>query len=190
MAQEKRVKGLVLYKAQNGEIELRGDFVHETIWATLDQIAFVFGRDKSVISRHLKNIFTEGELIRSSVVAKNATTASDGKVYQVEYYNLDVIISVGYRVNSKQATHFRQWATKTLKQYLTQGYVLNKKRIKENHQSFLKSIADIQSLLPEHITLDPKTILELVKEFGTKVFRYADLVGVEPNSGTVRLMVK
>ena len=84
---------------------------------------------------------------------------------EIEYYNLDVIISVGYRVNSKQATQFRQWATKTLRQYLLEGYVLNKKQIKKNHQAFLKSIADIQTLLPEHVNLDPKAILDLVKEF-------------------------
>ncbi len=98
----------IIYQAKNGAIELRGDASHETIWATLDQVATVFGRDKSVVSRHLKNIFVEGELDRAAVVAKIATTATDGKTYQVEYYNLDAIISVGYRVNSKTATQFRQ----------------------------------------------------------------------------------
>lgn len=163
----KKEKGLVIYQAKNGAIEFRGDFQHETIWATLDQIAVVFGRDKSVVSRHIKNIFNEKELVREAVVAKNATTASDGKVYQVEYYNLDVIISVGYRVNSKVATEFRKWATKTLREYLVKGYVLNKKQIQKNHQEFLKAVDSIQSLLPEHITLDPKAILELVKEFSS-----------------------
>ncbi|MDQ5883093.1 MAG: hypothetical protein QG654_4 [Patescibacteria group bacterium] len=163
----KKEKGLVIYQAKNGAIEFRGDFQRETIWATLDQIAVVFGRDKSVVSRHIKNIFNEKELIREAVVAKNATTASDSKVYQVEYYNLDVIISVGYRVNSKVATEFRKWATKTLREYLVKGYALNKKQIQKNHQEFLKAVDSIQSLLPEHITLDPKEILELVKEFSS-----------------------
>ena len=85
----------------------------------------LFGRDKSVISRHIRNVFAEGELESSSVVAKNATTAIDGKIYQVEFYNLDVIISVGYRVKSKRGTQFRIWANSILKEYLMKGYVLS-----------------------------------------------------------------
>ncbi|KKT89845.1 MAG: RhuM [Parcubacteria group bacterium GW2011_GWC1_45_14] len=156
---------MVIYQAENGAIELKGDFQHETIWASLDQIADVFGRDKSVISRHLRNIFKEGELQRKAVVAKNATTAADGKVYQVEYYNLDAIISVGYRVNSKTATEFRRWATRTLREHITKGYTINRQRIGKNYDSFMKAVADIQALLPEHVTLDPKMVLDLIKEF-------------------------
>ena len=137
-----KTKDLVIYQAKSGAIELRGDFSHETIWATLDQIADVFGRDKSVISRHFKSIFNEGELQRSSVVAKNATTASDGKIYQVEYYNLDAIISVGYRVNSTTATQFRIWATKTLRSYIVNGFAINKNRIKKNYDQFLGVVED------------------------------------------------
>jgi len=165
MKKKKVNKGVVIYQAKNGAIELRGDISHETIWASLDQIAVVFGRDKSVISRHLKNIFKERELDRVSVVAKNATTAADGKMYQVEYYNLDAIISVGYRVNSKTATQFRQWATKTLREYITKGYTVNRKQIAKNYDAFMKVVGDIQALLPEHVALDPKGVLELVKEF-------------------------
>ncbi len=161
------VKSPVIYQAKSGAIELRGDLEKETVWATLDQIATVFGRDKSVISRHLKNIFSEGELSRASVVAKNATTAADGKTYNVEYYNLDVIISVGYRVNSKIATQFRQWATRTLREHIVKGYTLNRKRIGANYDAFMKSVSDIQALLPEHVTLDPKAVLELIKEFAS-----------------------
>ena len=164
---KKDLKQVLIYQAKNGAIELRGDSVHETLWATLDQIAAVFGRDKSVISRHLRNIFAEKELDRKSVVAKNATTAKDGKTYQVEYYNLDVIISVGYRVNSKTATQFRQWATKTLREHITKGYTINRKQVVKNHAAFLKAVADVQALLPEHVALDPKAILELVKEFSS-----------------------
>jgi prophage maintenance system killer protein/predicted transcriptional regulator len=156
---------MVIYQTKSGALELRGDFDKETVWATLDQIANVFGRDKSVISRHLKNIFNEGELLRVAVVAKNATTAADGKTYMVEYYNLDVIISVGYRVNSKVATEFRQWATKTLREHITKGYTINRKRVAQNYDTFMKAVADVQALLPEHVTLDPKAVLELIKEF-------------------------
>ena len=100
------------------ELEVNVSPKEETIWMSLDEIAFLFCRDKSVISRHIKNIFLTDELNENSVVAKNATTANDGKVYQVSYYNLDVIISVGYIVNSKRGTIFRQWDNNVLKEYL------------------------------------------------------------------------
>jgi len=108
---------------------------------SLKQLADVFGRDKSVISRHLKNIFRDSELDREAVVAKNATTAADGKTYQVEYFNLDAIISVGYRVNSSQATHFRQWATRILREHLTQGWTINRQRFEENAQELEAALA-------------------------------------------------
>lgn len=123
-----------LYKSSNGENQIEVRFEEETVWLSLNQLVELFGRDKSVISRHLKNIFSSEELDRNSVVAKNATTGSDGKKYQVEFYNLDAIISVGYRVNSKQGTHFRIWATQRLKEYLVQGYSINQKRLTELSQ--------------------------------------------------------
>lgn len=164
---QQKISKSVVYQTKSGGLALRGDVTHETIWATLDQIADIFGRDKSVISRHIKNVFVDEELILSSVVAKNATTAADGKVYQVEYYNLDVILSVGYRVNSKTATEFRKWATKTLRDHVIKGYSINKKVILKNYDQFLKTIADIQALLPSTLTVDPKTVLDLVKEYST-----------------------
>ena len=161
---------LVVYQAKSGAIELRGDISRETMWATLDQIADVFGRDKSVISRHLANIYKEGELDKKATVAKNATVQIEGKrrvKRAIEYYNLDAILSVGYRVNSKTATQFRQWATSTLREHITKGYTINRKQIGKNYDAFMKAVGDIQALLPEHITLDPKSILELVKEFSS-----------------------
>ena len=136
---------MVIYQAKSGAIELRGDFTRETIWASLDQIAFVFVRDKSVISRHIKNIFKDGELKRNSVVAFFATTAADGKVYNVEHFNLDVILSVGYRANSMRAIQFRQWATKTLRTHIIDGYTVNRSRIAKNYAAFMKSVGDIQA---------------------------------------------
>ena len=130
-----RKANLVIYQAKNGAIELRGDVEQETIWATLDQIASVFGRDKSVISRHLSKIYREGELQKTSTVAKNATVQMEGGRQvkrKIEYYNLDVMLSVGYRVNSKVATRFRQWATKTLREHITKGYTINRKQIAKN----------------------------------------------------------
>ena len=162
---KKKLKSVIIYQAKSGAIELRGDTAHETVWATLDQIAEVFGRDKSVISRHLKNIFEEGELRKNSVVAKNATTAADGKTYQVDFYNLDAILSVGYRVNSKAATIFRQWATKTLREHLTKGYTIHRKQIAKNYDAFMKSVADIQALLPAGSATESKDIAELISLF-------------------------
>src|SRR6056297_1961003 len=112
---------VIVYRTKDGALHLRGDVANETVWATLDEIASLFGRDKSVISRHLRNIYKEGELLRDATVAKNATVQKEGQrdvLRNIEYYNLDAIISVGYRVNSKTATQFRQWATKTLRQYI------------------------------------------------------------------------
>jgi len=124
---------IVIYNADKG-IQIDVKFDNETVWLSLNQISTLFGRDKSVISRHFKNIFNEEELTKSAVVAKNATTALDGKNYLVEFYNLDAIISVGYRVNSIQGTKFRQWATQCLKDHLVKGYSINQKRLKELDQ--------------------------------------------------------
>jgi hypothetical protein len=160
-------KNPIIYQTRSGALELRGDVRGQTVWATLDQIAQMFDRDKSVISRHFKKIFSEKELIRSSVVAKNATTAVDGKTYRVEYYNLDAIISVGYRVNSHVATRFRQWATQTLHAHIRDGYTINRARIAANYDDFLRAVGDVQNLLPTQVTLDPKDVLELIKEFAS-----------------------
>lgn len=121
---------IVIYEGGEVRVEVRVE--HENVWLSLQQLAALFGRDKSVISRHLRNIFASGELDRDAVVAKNATTAADGKTYLVEYFNLDVIISVGYRVNSTHATRFRQWATRVLRDHLTQGYSLDRQRFEHN----------------------------------------------------------
>jgi len=121
---------VVIYEGGEARVEVRVE--RESVWLSLQQLAELFGRDKSVISRHLKAIFASGELERDSVVAKNATTAADGKTYLVEYYNLDAIISVGYRVNSTRATRFRQWATRVLREHLTRGYTLDRARFEKN----------------------------------------------------------
>jgi hypothetical protein len=122
--------GIVIYEGGEARVEVRVE--RESVWLSLQQLAELFGRDRSVISRHLKAIFESSELERDSVVAKNATTAADGKTYWVDYYNLDAIISVGYRVNSSRATRFRQWATRVLREHLTQGYSLDRQRFEKN----------------------------------------------------------
>ena len=112
---------------ENGEVKLDVNVKDETVWLTLDQLTKLYGRDKSVISRHIKNALREE--LDETVVAKFATTAKDGKTYKVDYYNLDLIISVGYRVHSKRGIEFRKWANKVLKDYLIKGYAINQKRL-------------------------------------------------------------
>ena len=107
---------MIIYTTEDGLTKIETTFDEDTVWLSIDQMAELFQRDKSTISRHIKNVFSEGELQRESVVANFATTAADGKTYQVDYYNLDVIISVGYRVKSKRGTQFRIWATNILKE--------------------------------------------------------------------------
>ena len=132
------MKELVLYTSADGTVRLDIQLEQETVWLSLNQLAELFGRDKSVISRHLRNIYQEGELDRQATVAKNATVQSEAGrsvVRDIEYYNLDAVISVGYRVNSKRGTEFRIWATNVLKQHIVQGYTANEKRLKELKQT-------------------------------------------------------
>ena len=141
---------IVFYQTEDGITKLSVNLQDETVWLSLDQMAQLFQRDKSTISRHIKNIFEEGELSQDSVVANFATTANDGKTYQVEYYNLDMIISVGYRVKSIQATKFRIWATNVLKEYIKKGFAMDDERLKGNGggtywKELLDRIRDIRS---------------------------------------------
>ena len=141
---------LLMYTTEDGLTKIEATFVNDTVWLSLEQIAELFQRDKSTVSRHIKKIFKEGELNRGSVVAKFATTASDGKTYQVDYYNLDVIISVGYRVKSLRGTQFRIWATNILKEYMQKGFALDDDRLKRlgggNYfDELLERIRDIRS---------------------------------------------
>ncbi len=155
---------VVLYQASSGEIQFRGDFSHETIWATQAQIAEVFGVERSVVTKHINNILKSKEVGEKSNVQKMHIANSDKPV---NFYSLDIILAVGYRTNSGRAIEFRKWVSKILKDYFIKGYVINRKQIQKNHQEFLKTVTAIQNLLPEHATLDPKSILELVKEFST-----------------------
>ena len=163
----------LLFVSDDGLAKLEVRLTGETVWLSLNQLADLFQRDKSVISRHLKNIFEEGELEEGSVVADFATTAADGKSYQVSHYNLDVIISVGYRVKSHRGTQFRIWATRQLREFLIKGFVLDDERLKRAGQGnyfdeLLARIRDIRSsekmfwrkvldIYATSIDYDPKT---------------------------------
>ena len=126
-----------------------------SVWLSIDQMAQLFGRDKSVIGKHVRAVFKEGELQKDSVWAKFAYTASDGKTYQVDYYNLDVIISVGYRVKSVQGTQFRIWATEVLHKYLMQGYSISRHLVdlQENMDKRMSHLEDVQARQQEQLDL-------------------------------------
>jgi prophage maintenance system killer protein len=139
---KKNQPSVTIYKGPRGEVEVR--LAGETVWLSLNQMASLFGRDKSVISRHLSGIFRARELDRDSVVADFATTAADGKTYRVDHYNLDAILSVGYRVNSRQGTRFRQWATRTLNEHLTRGFTIQRQRFEQNARELEAALAMVR----------------------------------------------
>ena len=157
-----------IYQAKNGEIRLNVDVEKETIWLNLNQIAVLFWRNKSTISKHIKNIFKSWELSQKQTVAKIATVQNEWwktVKREIEYYNLDMIISIWYRVDSKQATRFRIWATKVLKDYIVKGYSLNEKRlIEKKYDDFKKAIENLESLVKwKNIKADE--IISLIKDF-------------------------
>ncbi len=160
-----------LYKTSSGETKIEVRFEDETAWLSLNQISELFDRDKSVISRHLKNIFKENELDYNSAVAKNATVQMEGKrevKREIEFYNLDAIISVGYRVNSKQGTQFRIWATNRLREYLIQGYSINQKRLNELNQ-VVQIIENTKSKQLDNQINEAKGLLDILGNY-TKSF--------------------
>jgi prophage maintenance system killer protein len=173
MAKKNQDHPIAIYQLQSGALQLKTDIKQETIWASLLQIAELFDTDKSGISRHIKNIYESEELSRKATVAKFATVQKEGKreiARNIEYFNLDVILSVGYRVSSQKATHFRRWATKILKNHIIKGYTINRQRIKENYDVFLKAVDEVKSLLPAGSVVDNECVIELIKLFADTWF--------------------
>ncbi len=159
-----------LYTSADGKISLQVSLDNETVWLSLDQMATLFDRDKSVISRHIRNLFNEGELERNLTVAKNATVQMEGEREvrrEIDYYNLDVIISVGYRVKSMRGVQFRQWATQTLKQFLVQGYAINQKRLQEKGVEFSQAVALLSQTLTNQalISDEGKAVIGVVQDY-------------------------
>lgn len=152
---------IVTFKDEQLELEVNISPEEDTVWLTQAQISELFNRERSVITKHIRNIFKENELEEKSVCAKFAHTASDGKIYQTDYYNLDVIISVGYRVKSPRGVLFRKWATNVLRQYLTDGYALNEKRL-----AVLNKTVQIQSnIIGGLVGIDAEDVLKVVQEY-------------------------
>lgn len=154
MPNQNQIKNQILiYKPKGGDIEVEVKLDKETIWLTLNQIAYLFGVQKAAISKHIKNIFASGELNRNSTVSKMETVKIEGKrkiKRTLTYFNLDMIIAVGYRVNSFRATQFRIWATKVLKNYLLKGYAVNEKRLISS-QDRLRQLQETIKLLEQNI---------------------------------------
>jgi len=174
-----------IFQTADGKVQLEVALEQDSAWLSLDQMTKLFERDKSVISRHIRSVFQEGELDRVSVVAKNATTAADGKIYQVEYFNLDVVISVGYRVKSRRGVQFRQWATNVLRQHLVQGYTLNQSRFDQNAAELQQALALIRKAArsPELSAEAGSGLVEIVSRY-TQTFlwlqRYDEGMLAEP----------
>ena len=159
---------VVIYQAKSGAIELRGDFNKETIWATQAQMAQMFGVNSQAITKHLKNIYKEEELSQRATCSKSEQVQTEGGRSvrrSVETYNLDAIIAVGYRISSKTGTKFRQWATKTLRGYIIDGYAINKNRITKNYARFMDVMDDIRKLLPAGSATESKDVVELISLF-------------------------
>jgi len=168
---EKENNQLAIYQAENGALELRADASKDTIWASKKQIAEIFGIDRSVVSRHIKNIFNDAELDEKVVCANFAHTTQHGalkgkqQTNLIDYYNLDIILSVGYRTKSSRAIQFRQWANNILKKHITEGFSLNPKMIEQNKQLFLQTLNDLKLLTQNSTKIEIKDILSLIQNF-------------------------
>ena len=187
---EKRAKEnkIVIYQAKSGAIELRGDLEKETVWATQAQIVILFAVDQSVVSRHIKNIFKDGEIEGKSNMQKMHNANSDKPTM---LYSLDVILGVEYRTNSRVAIEFRKWATKTLREHITNGYTINRKRIAQNYSAFMQTVEDVRMLLPSGMKTDTGSILELIKVFADTWFSLdAYDRSTLPKSGTTKKRVE
>jgi death-on-curing family protein len=148
-------------------------FENDTVLLNRQQLAILFDRDVKTIGKHINNVYREGELTQISTVAKFATVQKEGErtiERTIEYYNLDVIISVGYRVKSKSGVHFRQWATQRLKDFLVKGYAINQKRLEENKTQFLQTLDDLKLLTESNQNLDTKDVLSLIQSFSNTFF--------------------
>ncbi len=161
-------KQLVIYQAKSGAIELQGDFAKETIWATQAQIASAFEVDVRTVNEHITNIYKSNELELKPTIRKFRIVQKEGKrevEREVQHYNLDLILSVGYRVNSVNATKFRQWATQTLHSHIVEGYTINRKRVTQNYDSFMRAVENVRAMLPAGSRVDTASVLELIKLF-------------------------
>ena len=173
MQQNKKVDTLVIYHTKSKSLELRGDFSNETLWATQSQIADIFGVTSQNVTMHVRNIYSEEELSVDRTCKESLQVQKEGKrevSRQVKLYNLDVVIAIGYRINSVVGTQFRQWATQTLKQHIIAGYTINPERIGQNYDAFMEAVSKVQAVLPAGSAMENKDVLELVRLFADTWF--------------------
>ncbi|WP_235041483.1 virulence protein RhuM/Fic/DOC family protein [Vreelandella profundi] len=156
-----------IFTSEDGQAHLEVTLEQETVWLSQAQMCALFGRERSVITKHIRNVFKEGELERNSVCAKFAHTAEDGKSYQVDHFNLDVIISVGYRVKSPRGVQFRKWATDVLKQYLVQGYTLNQRRLTERGIEFEQAVSLLSRTLTNQglVSAEGEAVARVISDY-------------------------
>ncbi|MBI2257568.1 MAG: virulence protein RhuM/Fic/DOC family protein [Flavobacteriia bacterium] len=164
---------ILIYQSNDNQTQIEVQFENDTVWLTQSQMTTLFNQTKQSISLHINNCFKEGELNKAGTVKESLTVQIEGNrrvKRKIDYYNLDVIISVGYRVKSKQGTQFRQWATQRLKDYLVQGYALNQKRIEENKFKFLQTLEELKLLAQNNTQLEAKDIILLIQNFSNTFF--------------------
>ncbi len=162
-------KELILFTSIDGNVTIDVQMHNDTVWLSQKQIAELFDKERSVITKHIRNVFSDGELEQNQVSAKFAHTAKDGKIYEVDFYNLDVIISIGYRVKSKRGVEFRRWANSILKDYLLKGFALNHNLLDKTHQEY-QNLLDLLNKTLAHnqlITQQGQSILNLISEYAT-----------------------
>ncbi|MCK4635247.1 MAG: virulence protein RhuM/Fic/DOC family protein [Candidatus Moranbacteria bacterium] len=170
------LKKLAIYQTKDGEIRLKEDAQNETIWANQKQIAQIFEVDRTVITKHIKNIFDDGEIDEQMVCANFAQTTQHGAVKgktqtrEIKFYNLDIILAVGYRTNSSVAITFRQWAIKILKAHITKGFTINEHQLAKNYQEFLQTAENVKVLTKSNSKIKTEDALELVKTFSETWF--------------------
>lgn len=167
MSKNDNSKDIVIYQSKNGSIRIKHDARKETIWLTQLQVADLFNVGKAAISKHVKNIFETGELKASSTVSKMEIVQVEGDREvrrNIEHYNLDLVLSIGYRVNSMQATSFRKWATKVLRGHIVDGYTLNKQTIKDNYGQFFDAVDQIKKMV-KAVQIDNDSVIELISMF-------------------------
>lgn len=164
---------IAVYQAENGSIELKTDASEGTIWADQKQISELFGVERSVVTKHIKNIYKDKEIDKNSTCAFFAQVRLEGHrnvKRNIEHYSLDIILAVGYRTNSSKAIAFRKWATYALKQHITQGYTLNPKVLKQNKELFLNTLNDLKILTQDNDLIETKDVLSLIQSFSTTFF--------------------
>src|SRR5690606_7172333 len=161
------IQQVQIFTSADGQAQLAVSLDNDTVWLSQEQMCELFGRERSVITKHIRNVFQEGELVQDSVCAKFAHTAADGKTYQTQYYNLDVIISVGYRVKSARGVQFRQWATRVLRQHLVEGYTLNQRRLQERGIEFEQAVSLLSRTLANQqlVSAEGQAVLQVISDY-------------------------